>query len=154
MTEKNLKPTTVADYLKKHSKITLFTLPSGAVFEIKKISPEFYIENEGSVVDGIDDITDKEERKKIIQEKLKTKYDNMSIEEKREFQKKQMILYKKLVIQAVVNPAVSFEVEEGKLHIDDIVVTEDFYPLVKAISDFSGGEELKPFRSEPESSNT
>ena len=154
MENKNLKPITAEEYRKKHSKTTLFGLPSGAVFEIRKISPDFYLDNEGSLVSGVDDITDREERKKIIKEKLKTKYDNMSDKEKCEHLKKQMVLYKKLVVHGVVSPQISFEIEEGKLHIDDIATTEDFYPLVKAISDFSGGEELKPFRSESESVNT
>jgi len=147
MNKENLIPTTAEEYRKKHSTTTLVKLPSGAVFEIRKLTPEWYIENEGSVVSGVDNITDREERKKIVAEKLQAKYDNMSDDERREHLRKQNILYKKIIVHASVNPKVSMTEEEGKLHIDEITSTPNFYPLVKAISDYSGGEDLKPFRT-------
>ncbi len=149
-----LKPTSVADYRKKYCQTKMVQLSSGSVFEIKKLNPMFYIENEGNVVSGIENITDAEERRKIITEKLKQKYDAMGDKEKQEFLKKQHELYKKIVVYATVNPVISLERENDKLHISDIEDSGDLYPLVKVISDFTGGADLSSFCPSTKPDNT
>ena len=65
---KELKTTDAGSYLKQQGKTKLVSLPSGAVFEIKKITGRDYLKSGGIVLQSAGNLADKnaEEKQKKL----------------------------------------------------------------------------------------
>ena len=136
--------TTVESYRSKNVQTKEVTLPSGEVFEIKKITTRDYIQNGGLQLSSASEIAgSSEEKNKIL-------WDKMNDGQK----KQQLEATSKMIILAVINPPISYVKMDGKLCIEEIT-DEDYYFLLKEITSFSfGRQDLKPFRQEPDTVNS
>jgi len=130
-----LKVTGIADYRKKTQATKKVKLPSGAVFEIKKVTGRDFLREGTLPIQGTRDIVESEEKRKIW-------WDRLNPEQK----KKQMQTLDSMICLAVVNPGLSMEKTEGKLCVSELT-DSDYYALLSEITKFSfGGEDLKSFR--------
>jgi len=128
-----------AEYKAKSRK--LITLPSGAVFEIKKISPFDFVEFSGEIKEGMSE----EEMAKIIAPKFE--------------EYGAAFICSGVSKPRIRNDVSSAEVGDEELHITDID-KHDLTALIKEITEFSGldevtaeleGEKRKSFRNAPDS---
>lgn len=140
-----LKVSSVNDYKSKQDNRKLVSLPSGSVFEIKKITGRDYLREGGLGLQSAVDISNPD----VSAEKNKILFQKMTDEEK----KKSLETTERMVVLAVTNPALSLVQESDKINIKDIN-DEDFYFLLKEITEFSfGKKDLDFFREKPESVN-
>ena len=131
--------TNVDEYLKLKEKIKEIKLPSGAIFEIKKVSTrdkllkgEFPIINSANI---------KLQDEKNINEQNKNLSKDSMIEN--------INFANKFIVEAVINPKMSLEQKEGFLYINDLS-DEDANFLLEEISNYSfgRGQDLKSFSNE------
>jgi len=143
------KITSAQDYISKFKrKITkIVNLPSGATFEIKKITLRDYIKCGGITLQSLSDITDK-----TVEEKNKIIWDKMTSEQKEQ----QLKINDKIICASVVNPKLTLETNVNSNEAIPISMLDDndYYFLLNEISNFSfANEDMKFFREGEKSSN-
>lgn len=131
--EEKIVVTSVEDYRNTVQKEQTVTLPSGAIFTIRKINTRELLKTGKIPLLSADDFTStSEEKKKILASKM-TQEERKSVLEYND----------KIIVLGVVQPQMSLERVEGKLHIEDLT-DADYYFLLNSI--IKGGEDLKSFR--------
>jgi len=138
-----LKVSLASDYKSKQILRKLVKLPSDAVFEIKKITGRDYLREGGLGIQSAADFANPD----VSTEKNKIIFEKMSSEDK----KKSIESTERMVVIAVTNPILSMTQEPDKICIKDLT-DEDFYFLLKEITEFSfGKKDMEFFRQKPES---
>jgi len=130
--------TGINEYRKKVSGEKEVSLPSGAVFKIKKITGRDFVKYGMLPLKSTMEIARAKNNEEVV---------NKLTEEER---KKQIEAMDRIIVIAVKEPKLSLEKKEGFLCIDELS-DEDYYKLVTEITNFSfggGGENLRPFRNE------
>ncbi len=141
----NKKITTVNEYKIKKAETVQVNLPSGAIFEIQKVSGHRYATKGRLPISSVRDIAGQsEEKRKIAVQK-------MTPQEQKDIYN----VCDDMICIATVNPPISLTKENNKIWVENLADnTEDYYALLKAVSMFSfGGKDLKPFRDEQTSAN-
>ena len=135
-----LKTTGIEDYRKRTQATKLVALPSGAKFEIKKVTGRDFLRQGTIPVQGTRELMESEEHRKAW-------WDRLSDDQK----KKQMETLDKMLSLAVVSPELSTEPREGALLVNELT-DDDYYALLSEITTFSfgRGESFKPFRPQPD----
>lgn len=132
--------TSAKEYLEKNCQTKKVILPSGSVFEIKTITGRDYLSEINLPIKSSKEISleDPEKAKEYIRTAPPEK------------QKEIIEANSRVIIKATINPQLSLIETPGKLCIDKLT-DEDYYSLLKEITDFSlgGRENLKSFRKEP-----
>ena len=128
--------TGILDYRAKAGGEKEITLPSGAIFKIRKLTGRDFLQQGNFPIVSTKEIA--QAKKDASSTWLK-----MTNEQQRE----QMATLNRIIVLAVKEPKLSLIKEEGKLGIDELLDI-DYYFLIQAITDFSiGGQELKSFRN-------
>jgi len=145
MTE-NKTPTAVEEYLKKTKDTKTVTTQSGSVFVLRKITGRDFIRKGGLMLTSLNEVikSKTDDKKKALQ---------ILSEEDR---KKQLDLYDRLLVEAVIEPKITSTGEPGAIPVDKLFDT-DYYDLLKVLFEYSlpGGEaDLKSFREEQEPSTS
>jgi len=137
-----LEPTTIEDYKKRTHATKVVALPSGARFEIKKVSGRDFLRQGNIPLQGTRELMESEEYRKAW-------WDKLSDEQK----KKQMETLDEILSLAVASPQLSTQPGENALLVSELT-DDDYYALLSEITTFSfgGGERLKPFRPQPDAS--
>jgi len=135
--------TSTKDYLEKIRQSKIINLPSGAIFKIKKASVRDFIFKGNLPISSTKDVV-------ASKDKLVEQWQAMSDENKR----KSTESMDYMIVKAVDEPKLCIEPEEGKLPVSDIV-DEDYYFLLKEVTEFSygRGKDTAPFRTEKEPDN-
>ena len=128
--------TGISDYRKMVSGEKEITLPSGAVFRIRKIRGRDYLKTGAFPVKSTVEIA-----------RSGKSEDSIWTEMSEEDRKKMIETMDSIITIAVKEPRISLKKEEGKLCVDELS-DEDYYFLVNEINSFSigGQENLRPFR--------
>ncbi|MFH1423098.1 MAG: hypothetical protein ABIH42_10355 [Planctomycetota bacterium] len=142
----NNKITTASEYVLKNAGTKQVTLPSGAVFEIRKISSRAYLQAGGlHLASRVELLLSKEaqaKREEIAKAQL-TDEDKI----------KQLEVMNNLICMAVINPKISMvkDTSGTSICIDDLR-DDDYYALITEITNFSdwGRQDLESFRKEQE----
>jgi len=135
--------TGIMDYRKMVSGEKEVTLPSGAVFRIRKLRGRDFLKIGGFPIVSTTD---------IARSKPEDIFEKISDEER----KKLVEAMDKIIALAVKEPKIGLKKEEGKLCIDELA-DDDYYFLVNEINDFSmggGQKNLRPFRNEQTASDS
>ncbi len=139
--KENMQITNVEEFYKKAKTKKTIKLPSGFIFEIRKINVRDYGAN--IPLKTLDDIVKKSDEKEAIQ------FSKMSSEQKQEAMK----INNWLICDGVINPPISLCEEAGKVYIGDLS-DDDYFFLLNEILNFSRGEiSLKFFRKDGVSDN-
>jgi hypothetical protein len=128
-----LKPTSVEEVKARRSKMELFPVPSGDVYEIKKVNARHFAVETNIPLETVDALQRPDADKKELAKQV---YDKMTQEDKDAAE----VANNRLVCAACVTPKVTMVPEEGALLIDDLD-DPDYYALVKKLRDFGGMEE-------------
>jgi len=135
-----------SEYLAKAGLRKEVVLPSGLTIIIKKITGHDFIRaGNFSLHTTHQVLVESKEKNEVIWKK-------MSDEQK----KRQIESNDRMIVQAVVSPKLSVEsTDDEVLSVRDLS-DEDYFALLKEVGDFSAsrGQDLKPFREEPNAVDT
>jgi len=149
------KITSANEYKETNCKTKLVELPSGAVFEIKKVTQRDYLIEGGSVINDFAEVLLSGEKKEVLLEKIKAKLVKMTFEQRKEFEKQQKEFLDNIIIRGTVNPKISIILQPDSLLIDNIN-DDDYFKLIEEIKDISslgGNVSLDSFCKESDASN-
>lgn len=129
--------TNAQDYKDKAAQEREVTLPSGAVFKIKRITGRDFIRDGGIPIETLQQLTSStaDEKKEILMKKLSAE------------DRKRLFDYNDtLITRACVEPRVTLAGEPGTIAITDIVDEDYYFLLNEIVEQKGGGDNAKPFR--------
>ena len=129
--------TGITEYRTKVGGKKEITLPSGAIFKIRKLTGRDFMQQGNFPISSTKEIA--QAKKEASETWTKMTGDQ---------QRAQLTTIDKVIVLAVIDPELSLVKEEGKLGINELS-DNDYYFLIEKITEFSigGGQELKPFRN-------